>query len=251
MAALTVPFVCPPRSRIRRELFIEEIQAGSQSQAGSNDSPSARSSRAAHSSEGDSCDGVDAEGPPEGKPSGPEADEYSNATTKSQGGQAESALEAGEEAAPGARPTERAEPLLAAAEGLKDTDDEGRPRAPRQGSPVRCQRSGEAPETLPNSATEGDASTSAASTSVLTGESSYKSKESSEKSSSVPSTSSTPGAGSQKANSLQSLFSFSEAASSRNTRDSSLRKKKAANLNNIIHRLEKAASREEAAEWEF
>ncbi|XP_021271152.1 protein CASP isoform X5 [Numida meleagris] len=239
------------RSRIRRELFIEEIQAGSQSQAGSSDSPSARSSRAAHSSEGDSCDGVDAEGPPEGKPSGPEADEYSNATTKSQGGQAESALEAGEEAVPGARPTERAEPLLVAAEGLEDTDDEGRPRAPRQGSPARSQRSGEAPETLPNSATEGDASTSAASTSVLTGESSYKSKESSEKSSSVPSTSSTPAAGSQKANSLQSLFSFSEAASSRNTRDSSLRKKKAANLNNIIHRLEKAASREEAAEWEF
>ncbi|XP_032304276.1 homeobox protein cut-like 1 isoform X2 [Coturnix japonica] len=241
------------RSRIRRELFIEEIQAGSQSQAGSSDSPSARSSRAAHSSEGDSCDGVDAEGPPEGKPSGPEADEYSNATTKSQGGQAESALEVGEEAAPGARPTERGEqgePLLAAAEGLEDTDDEGRPRAPRHGSPTGCQRSGEAPETLPSSGTEGDASTSAASTSVLTGESSYKSKDS-EKSSSVPSTSSTPGAGSQKANSLQSLFSFSEAASSRNTRDSSLRKKKAANLNNIIHRLEKAASREEAAEWEF
>uniref|UniRef100_A0A8D2MUV7 Homeobox protein cut-like n=1 Tax=Zonotrichia albicollis TaxID=44394 RepID=A0A8D2MUV7_ZONAL len=128
------------RSRIRRELFIEEIQAGSQSQAGSSDSPSARSR---------------------------------------------------------------------------------------------------------------DASTSAASTSVLTGESSYKSKESSEKISSVPSTSSTPGAGSQKSNSLQSLFGFSEAASSRNTRDSSLRKKKAANLNNIIHRLEKAASREEAVEWEF
>uniref|UniRef100_A0A8C0EWC6 Homeobox protein cut-like n=2 Tax=Strigidae TaxID=30459 RepID=A0A8C0EWC6_BUBBB len=186
------------RSRIRRELFIEEIQAGSQSQAGSSDSPSARSSRAAHSSEGDSCDGVDTEGPPEGKPSGPEADE-----------------------------------------------------APRQSSPPASQRPGEALETLPNSATEGDASTSAASTSVLTGESSYKSKESSEKISSVPSTSSTPATGSQKANSLQSLFGFSEAASSRNTRDSSLRKKKAANLNNIIHRLEKAASREEAVEWEF
>ncbi|XP_035415118.1 homeobox protein cut-like 1 isoform X8 [Cygnus atratus] len=239
------------RSRIRRELFIEEIQAGSQSQAGSSDSPSARSSRAAHSSEGDSCDGVDAEGPPEGKPSGPEADEYSNATTKSQGGQAESALEAGEEALPGARPSERAEPFLLGAESLEDTDDEGRLRAPRQSSPAGSQRSGEALETLPNSATEGDASTSAASTSVLTGESSYKSKESSEKISSVPSTSSTPAAGSQKANSLQSLFSFSEAASSRNTRDSSLRKKKAANLNNIIHRLEKAASREEAVEWEF
>uniref|UniRef100_A0A8C3KQD9 Homeobox protein cut-like n=1 Tax=Calidris pygmaea TaxID=425635 RepID=A0A8C3KQD9_9CHAR len=237
------------RSRIRRELFIEEIQAGSQSQAGSSDSPSARSSRAAHSSEGDSCDGVDAEGPPEGKPSGPEADEYSNATTKSQGGPAESAFEAGEEALQGARSSEKAEPFQA--ESLEDTDDEGRLRAPRQGSPPASQRPGEALETLPNSATEGDASTSAASTSVLTGESSYKSKESSEKISSVPSTSSTPAAGSQKANSLQSLFGFSEAASSRNTRDSSLRKKKAANLNNIIHRLEKAASREEAVEWEF
>ncbi|XP_074888622.1 homeobox protein cut-like 1 isoform X8 [Buteo buteo] len=237
------------RSRIRRELFIEEIQAGSQSQAGSSDSPSARSSRAAHSSEGDSCDGVDAEGPPEGKPSGPEADEYSNATTKSQGGPAESAFEAGEEALQGARSSERAEPFQA--ESLEDTDDEGRLRAPRQSSPPASQRPGEALETLPNSATEGDASTSAASTSVLTGESSYKSKESSEKISSVPSTSSTPATGSQKANSLQSLFGFSEAASSRNTRDSSLRKKKAANLNNIIHRLEKAASREEAVEWEF
>ncbi|KAM7001418.1 homeobox protein cut-like 1 isoform 4-T4 [Passerculus sandwichensis] len=236
------------RSRIRRELFIEEIQAGSQSQAGSSDSPSARSSRAAHSSEGDSCDGVDAEGPPEGKPSGPEADEFSNAAAKSQGGPAEAAFEAGEEALRGARPSERAEP-----ESLEDTDDEGRPRAaPRQSSPpAPQQRQGDALETLPNSATEGDASTSAASTSVLTGESSYKSKESSEKISSVPSTSSTPGAGSQKSNSLQSLFGFSEAASSRNTRDSSLRKKKAANLNNIIHRLEKAASREEAVEWEF
>ncbi|XP_072738588.1 homeobox protein cut-like 1 isoform X6 [Ciconia boyciana] len=237
------------RSRIRRELFIEEIQAGSQSQAGSSDSPSARSSRAAHSSEGDSCDGVDAEGPPEGKPSGPEADEYSNATTKSQGGPAESAFEAGEEALRGARSSEKAEPFQA--ESLEDTDDEGRLKAPRQSSPPASQRPGEALETLPNSATEGDASTSAASTSVLTGESSYKSKESSEKSSSVPSTSSTPASGSQKANSLQSLFGFSEAVSSRNTRDSSLRKKKAANLNNIIHRLEKAASREEAVEWEF
>ncbi|XP_027520220.1 protein CASP isoform X4 [Corapipo altera] len=237
------------RSRIRRELFIEEIQAGSQSQAGSSDSPSARSSRAAHSSEGDSCDGVDAEGPPEGKPSGPEADEYSNATAKSQGGPAEPAFEAGEEALQGARSSEKAEPFQA--ESLEDTDDEGRLRAPRQSSPPAPQRPGEALETLPNSATEGDASTSAASTSVLTGESSYKSKESSEKTSSVPSTSSTPAAGSQKANSLQSLFGFSEAASSRNTRDSSLRKKKAANLNNIIHRLEKAASREEAVEWEF
>ncbi|XP_065429028.1 homeobox protein cut-like 1 isoform X13 [Chrysemys picta bellii] len=239
------------RSRIRRELFIEEIQAGSQSQAGSSDSPSARSSRAVHSSEGDSCDGVDTEGPPEGKQSGLEADEYSNATTKSQGGQAESAFEAGEEVPQDVRSSEKTESFHLGMESLEDTDDEGRLKAPRQSSPPGSQSSGETLETMPNSATEEDASTSAASTSVLTGESSFKSKESSEKMLSVPSTSSTLAAGSQKANSIQSLFSFSEAASSKNTRDNTLRKKKAANLNNIIHRLEKAASREEPVEWEF
>uniref|UniRef100_A0A3P9K2S3 One cut domain family member n=1 Tax=Oryzias latipes TaxID=8090 RepID=A0A3P9K2S3_ORYLA len=37
----------------------------------------------------------------------------------------------------------------------------------------------------------------------------------------------------------------------RNPRDNNLRKKKAANLNNIIHRLEKAASKEDPSEWEF
>ncbi|XP_060761874.1 cut-like homeobox 1b isoform X4 [Neoarius graeffei] len=42
------------------------------------------------------------------------------------------------------------------------------------------------------------------------------------------------------------LFGFSH-----NPKDNSLRKKKAANLNNIIHRLEKAASKEEPSEWEF
>ncbi|XP_031439327.1 homeobox protein cut-like 1 [Clupea harengus] len=52
------------------------------------------------------------------------------------------------------------------------------------------------------------------------------------------------------------LFSLSEATSpvaARLPRDSSLRKKKAANLNNIIHRLEKAASKEDSQEqdWEF
>ncbi|XP_067393935.1 homeobox protein cut-like 1 isoform X3 [Emydura macquarii macquarii] len=239
------------RSRIRRELFIEEIQAGSQSQAGSSDSPSARSSRAVHSSEGDSCDGVDTEGPPEGKQSGLEADEYSNATIKSQGGQAESVFEAGETAPQDARSSEKTESFHLGMESLEDTDDEGRLKAPRQSSPPGSQSSGETLETMPNSATKEDASTSAASTSVLTGESSFKSKESSEKMSSVPSTSSTLAGGSQKANSIQSLFSFSEAASSKNTRDNTLRKKKAANLNNIIHRLEKAASREEPVEWEF
>uniref|UniRef100_A0A8C0WZ29 Homeobox protein cut-like n=1 Tax=Castor canadensis TaxID=51338 RepID=A0A8C0WZ29_CASCN len=58
------------RSRIRRELFIEEIQAGSQGQASASDSPSARSGRAAPSSEGDSCDGVEAA---DEEPGGPAA----------------------------------------------------------------------------------------------------------------------------------------------------------------------------------
>ncbi|XP_036821533.1 homeobox protein cut-like 1 isoform X2 [Oncorhynchus mykiss] len=37
----------------------------------------------------------------------------------------------------------------------------------------------------------------------------------------------------------------------RNPRENTLRKKKAANLNNIIHRLEKAAGKEDPSEWEF
>ncbi|XP_070987659.1 homeobox protein cut-like 1 isoform X4 [Oncorhynchus clarkii lewisi] len=37
----------------------------------------------------------------------------------------------------------------------------------------------------------------------------------------------------------------------RNPRENNLRKKKAANLNNIIHRLEKAAGKEDPSEWEF
>ncbi|XP_072525511.1 homeobox protein cut-like 1, partial [Salminus brasiliensis] len=45
--------------------------------------------------------------------------------------------------------------------------------------------------------------------------------------------------------------STSSSSSSRNPKDSNLRKKKAANLNNIIHRLEKAASKEDPSEWEF
>ncbi|KAJ7309036.1 hypothetical protein JRQ81_008324 [Phrynocephalus forsythii] len=240
------------RSRIRRELFIEEIQAGGQSQAGSSDSPSARSSRAAHSSEGDSCDGVDAEGPPDLKPGSLEGDEYSNATTKSQGGRAASTFEGGEEALRDAGSSEKTETFHSGVESREETDDEGRLKAPRQGSPPGSQHSGEALETTPNCAPGEEASTSTASTSVLPGESSGKSKdERVERIPIVPSTSSAPAAGSQKANSLESLFGFSEAACSKNSRDNTLRKKKAANLNSIIHRLEKAASREEPVEWEF
>ncbi|KAJ8402216.1 hypothetical protein AAFF_G00370810 [Aldrovandia affinis] len=65
--------------------------------------------------------------------------------------------------------------------------------------------------------------------------------------------SSAPGTSGHQGGAIGSLFSFPETApaAGRNPRDSSLRKKKAANLNNIIHRLEKAASREEPSEWEF
>ncbi|XP_026528201.1 protein CASP [Notechis scutatus] len=236
------------RSRIRRELFIEEIQAGGQSQAGSSDSPSARSSRAVHSSEGDSCDGVDMEGPSDTKQGSLEADEYSNATMKSQGGRAASAFEAREEALRDAGSSEKTETFQLGMESLEDTDDEGRLKAPRQGSPLSSQHSGETLEARPNCAPEEDASTS-----VLAGQSSCKPRgESVEKVPIVPSTSSTLAiTSSQKSNSLKSLFSFSEAACSKNTRDNTLRKKKAANLNSIIHRLEKAASREEPVEWEF
>ncbi|KAM8999196.1 homeobox protein cut-like 1 isoform 8-T8 [Sarcophilus harrisii] len=239
------------RSRIRRELFIEEIQAGSQSQAGASDSPSARSGRAAHSSEGDSCDGVDAEGPPEGKSGVPEApDEAGNAATKSQGGQAEAAAEAGGELLQLARSTEKSDSFHAGMEPPAQMDDEGRPMGPRRSSPPGSRGSGEPPEAPPNSAPEEDASTSAASATAPVGESPSKPKESSEKSPSLPSTSSTA-SGPQKPHSLQSLFSFPEATGAKTTRDNTLRKKKAANLNSIIHRLEKAASREEPVEWEF
>uniref|UniRef100_A0A8D0DXC5 One cut domain family member n=1 Tax=Salvator merianae TaxID=96440 RepID=A0A8D0DXC5_SALMN len=216
------------RSRIRRELFIEEIQAGGQSQAGASDSPSARSGRVAHSSEGDSCDGVDADGPADAKPGGPEAEEFSSTTAKSQGGRAASASDAGEEALPDAGSGEKPD------------------------SPPGSQHSGEILEAAPNCAPEEDASTSVASTATLPGGRPCRSaEESAERIPIVPSTSSTPAVSCQRTNSLESLFSFSEAACSKNTRDNSLRKKKAANLNSIIHRLEKAASREEPVEWEF
>lgn len=72
---------------------------------------------------------------------------------------------------------------------------------------------------------------------------------------------STPGYGGPGSSCGLGLFGLAEATSSstnvpapgpaRNPRDNNLRKKKAANLNNIIHRLEKAASKEDPSEWEF
>ncbi|XP_072558463.1 homeobox protein cut-like 1 isoform X7 [Paramormyrops kingsleyae] len=159
------------RSRIRRELFIEEIQAA----AGEGSSPSARGGKAG---EGDSCDGTESDGTVEGRP-GPASgsEEYRGV---SEGG--------------GADPGE-----------------------------AREEASAEVPS--------GTLASQDIPTSAL----------------------SPPGTSSHKGGAIGSLFSFPETAppGTRNPRDSSLRKKKAANLNNIIHRLEKAASREEPSEWEF
>lgn len=231
-------FVSPRRSRIRRELFIEEIQAGSQGQTGASDSPTARSSRPAPSSEGDSCDGVEAaEGPSAGdteESGGPAA------ATKSQGGPAEAAT-APEEREEAPRPAEKAEPPpLGTAAASDDADEEGRPRAP----PLP-EGPADGPGPMPNPARE-DAATSAA----PAGEGPCRARDSAARSSALPSTSA-PAAAARRPSSLQSLFGLPEAAGARDSRDNPLRKKKAANLNSIIHRLEKAASRDEPIEWEF
>ncbi|XP_048839565.1 homeobox protein cut-like 1 isoform X2 [Brienomyrus brachyistius] len=159
------------RSRIRRELFIEEIQAA----AGEGSSPSARGGKAG---EGDSCDGTESDGTVESRP-GPASgsEEYRGASEGGGADPGETREEAGAEVPSGTL----------------------------------------ASQDIPTSAL------------------------------------SPPGTSSHKGGAIGSLFSFPETASpgTRNPRDSSLRKKKAANLNNIIHRLEKAASREEPSEWEF
>ncbi|XP_067362863.1 homeobox protein cut-like 1 isoform X3 [Channa argus] len=169
------------RSRIRRELFIEEIQAAGGVGPGSEGgSPSLRGSK---SGEGDSCDGTESEG-----------------TVETRQG-----LGIGLEDHRGA---------------CKDQDMEAESEAGGSN----------------NSPAQIDCSTSGLS-----------------------------GPGSSCGQSGLGLFSLTEASSSssasstnipasgpaRNPRDNNLRKKKAANLNNIIHRLEKAASKEDPSEWEF
>ncbi|XP_075892305.1 homeobox protein cut-like 1 isoform X2 [Nelusetta ayraudi] len=165
------------RSRIRRELFIEEIQAaGGLGPGHEGGSPSLRISK---SGEGDSCDGTESEG-----------------TAESRQG-----LGLGLEDHRGA---------------CKDHDME-----------VESEAGGSN-----NSPAELDCSTSGYG---------------------GPGSSCGPGG--------LALFGLAEATSSstnasapgpaRNPRDNNLRKKKAANLNNIIHRLEKAASKEDPSEWEF
>uniref|UniRef100_A0A3Q1C4H0 Homeobox protein cut-like n=1 Tax=Amphiprion ocellaris TaxID=80972 RepID=A0A3Q1C4H0_AMPOC len=169
------------RSRIRRELFIEEIQAAGGVGPGSEGgSPSLRGSK---SGEGDSCDGTESEG-----------------TVETRQG-----LGIGLEDHRGA---------------CKDHDMEAESEAGGSN----------------NSPAQLDCTTSGL-----------------------------VGPGSSCGQGGLGLFSLTEASSSssasstnipasgpaRNPRDNNLRKKKAANLNNIIHRLEKAASKEDPSEWEF
>ncbi|XP_063349834.1 cut-like homeobox 1b isoform X1 [Pelmatolapia mariae] len=169
------------RSRIRRELFIEEIQAaggvGPGSEAGS---PSLRGSK---SGEGDSCDGTESEGTVETRQSLGIGLEDHRGTCKDHDMEAES--EAGGSNNSPAQ-------LDCTATGLAGPGSSG-----GQGGLGLF------------SLTEASSSSSASSTNI-------------------------PASG-----------------PARNPRDNNLRKKKAANLNNIIHRLEKAASKEDPSEWEF
>ncbi|XP_054901563.1 cut-like homeobox 1b isoform X3 [Poeciliopsis prolifica] len=165
------------RSRIRRELFIEEIQAaGGMGPGSEGGSPSLRGSK---SGEGDSCDGTESEGTVETR------------------------------------------------QGLGVGLEDHRGACKDQGMEVESEAGGsnDSPAELDCSA------------------------------------SSLAGPGSSCGQSGLGIFGLTEASSTsaasstnvpaRNPRDNNLRKKKAANLNNIIHRLEKAASKEDPSEWEF
>ncbi|XP_036005717.1 homeobox protein cut-like 1 [Fundulus heteroclitus] len=169
------------RSRIRRELFIEEIQAAGGVGPGSDGgSPSLRGSK---SGEGDSCDGTESEGTVEPRQGLGLGLEDHRGACKDQGMEVES--EAG-----------------------------GSNNSPAQ---LDCSTSGSA----------GPASGCGQSGLGIFGLA---------EASSASSASST---------------NMPASGAARNPRDNNLRKKKAANLNNIIHRLEKAASKEDPSEWEF
>uniref|UniRef100_A0A4W3IBZ3 One cut domain family member n=1 Tax=Callorhinchus milii TaxID=7868 RepID=A0A4W3IBZ3_CALMI len=197
------------RSRIRRELFIEEVQAGCHGQAGSSGSPSVRGSRTGHSSEGESCDGGDLEAVDDG----------------------EAAMADMQDAKPGDQKETSHSGRDATVSPSADSEDEGSLKCPaRSRKSVReAQESETSPEEFPKSQPAGqtaggeEPSTSPASTSASIAETTSVSRQ--------PSSAATP--------------------SPSPLRENSLRRKKAANLNSIIHRLEKAASREEPIEWEF
>ncbi|XP_055964226.1 LOW QUALITY PROTEIN: homeobox protein cut-like 1 [Sorex fumeus] len=237
------------RSRIRRELFIEEIQAGSQGQAGASDSPSARSGRAAPSSEGDSCDGVEAaEGP-----GAADTDEGPAAAAKSQGGSAEAAAgpeEQQRDEAAAAATAAKAEPPPAAGTpgpaGPDAAEEEPAPRAPPP-PPPPADGPADRPVPSPAGAAANAAAAAAGEDAATSAPAPPPAAAPAARGAALPSTS----APARRPSSLQSLFGLPEAAGARDSRDNPLRKKKAANLNSIIHRLEKAASREEPIEWEF
>ncbi|XP_069741033.1 homeobox protein cut-like 1 isoform X11 [Narcine bancroftii] len=258
------------RSRIRRELFIEEVQAGSHSQTGSSGSPSVRGSRTGHSSEGESCDGGDLEVMAEEKGSVLGVDNYGTGHVTPQGGQVESLCDEDVESlvqdgtkdamlAVDRKESPHSERDILASSTAK-AEDEGilKHLGQNKRSDWEAHLSGVPLEELQRSRhSVGEESTSSASTSASGVESSRDLKEDTslvqqsgkERSAGCGSSSSTSTVGFQKR-----LFSFSDTASpsqKSSLRENSLRRKKAANLNNIIHRLEKAASREEPIEWEF
>eukprot|EP00062_Callorhinchus_milii_P022195 gi/632979782/ref/XP_007906663.1/ PREDICTED: protein CASP [Callorhinchus milii] len=250
------------RSRIRRELFIEEVQAGCHGQAGSSGSPSVRGSRTGHSSEGESCDGGDLEAVAEEKESLVGVEDYSGGRGSPQGGQADSLCEDDGEAAMAdmqdAKPGDQKETSHSGRDATvspsADSEDEGSLKCPaRSRKSVReAQESETSPEEFPKSQPAGqtaggeEPSTSPASTSASIAETTSVSRQ--------PSSAATPSPSPSTATFQKGLFSFSDTASpaqKTSLRENSLRRKKAANLNSIIHRLEKAASREEPIEWEF
>ncbi|XP_041052487.1 homeobox protein cut-like 1 isoform X7 [Carcharodon carcharias] len=260
------------RSRIRRELFIEEVQAGPHGQTGSSGSPSVRGSRTGHSSEGESCDGGDLEAVTEEKDNVMGMENYSTGCVTPQGGQIESVCD------------EDSEPVVQAdikevidtkdsshLEGdamvspNAESEDEGILKHP--GRSKRLHREAHTSGTsleefqksqpLVQSVVEEDNSTSSASTSATVAETSRDLKEDTSLVQQASSGQSTGCGGTPSSSTIgfqKGLFSFSDTASpaqKTSLRENSLRRKKAANLNNIIHRLEKAASREEPIEWEF
>ncbi|XP_072325218.1 homeobox protein cut-like 1 isoform X4 [Scyliorhinus torazame] len=262
------------RSRIRRELFIEEVQAGHHGQTGPSGSPSVRGSRTGHSSEGESCDGGDLEAVTEEKDNVMGMENYSTGCITPQGGQIESVCNEDSESVVQADIKDATAIDTKNSSHLEgdvmvspnaESEDEGIMKHP--GRNKRLHREAHASGTSlvefqksqpsVQSVVEEDNSTSSASTSATVAETSRDLKEDTSLMQQASSGQST-GCGGTPSSSTKGfqkgLFSFSDTASpaqKSSLRENSLRRKKAANLNNIIHRLEKAASREEPIEWEF
>ncbi|XP_043574795.1 homeobox protein cut-like 1 isoform X3 [Chiloscyllium plagiosum] len=262
------------RSRIRRELFIEEVQAGPHGQTGSSGSPSVRGNRTGHSSEGESCDGGDLEAVTEEKDNAMGMENYSTGCVTPKEGQMESVCDEDTESV--VQPDIKDATVIdtkdsshlegdAMVSPNAESEDEGIMKHP--GRNKRLQReahvSGTSLEEFQTnqpsaqSVVEEDNSTSSASTSATVAETSRDLKEDTSlmQQASIGTNTGCRGTTSSSAKGFQKgLFNFSDTpspAQKTSLRENSLRRKKAANLNNIIHRLEKAASREEPIEWEF